>query len=333
MVPRCFSFSCYGSDSQKLYWKEKFIDGLPSLFAHKVKDELINTNTGLIDYENLTYSDLFSTVKKLDIKIYIDQKMIQQQLKNAKKAKYEMGNFCEKFGLPPIAPSRKNRKKFDKVSRRKLAPYYNSYKKRKFNKPSTSNNLSKKFKKPKKKMDSKFKKYFSKDKCFNCGETGHFANKCPKSPKKIKQEINTLNISNSEKENIFKILQNNVFSYFSSDEDYLTSNDSDYHSASEFSEYVKIGCFDSCCNKKISVLTKSKEQEDLLLTLISKIENLELKEEYLKKTQENHGSSLRDINKPSKSTYIYIYIYISFHILFKYYFFIKYIFFLSSLFS
>jgi hypothetical protein len=32
------------SDSQKPYWKEKFIDGLPSLFAHKVKDELINAN-------------------------------------------------------------------------------------------------------------------------------------------------------------------------------------------------------------------------------------------------------------------------------------------------
>ena len=81
------------SDSQKPYWEEKFIDGLPSLFAHKVKDELINTDSGLIDYENLTYGDLFSTVKKLGIKMCIDQKMIRQQLKNAKKAKYEMGNF------------------------------------------------------------------------------------------------------------------------------------------------------------------------------------------------------------------------------------------------
>jgi hypothetical protein len=76
-------------DSQKPYWKEKFIDGLPSLFAYKVKDELINTTTGMIDYENLTYGDLFSIVKKLGIKMCIDQKMIQQQLKNAKKAKYK----------------------------------------------------------------------------------------------------------------------------------------------------------------------------------------------------------------------------------------------------
>jgi hypothetical protein len=158
-------------DSQRPYWKEKFIDGLPSLFAHKVKDELINTNTGLIDYKNLTYGNLFSTVKILGIKMCIDQKMIRQQLKNAKKAKYEMSNFCEQFELPPIAPSRKNRKKSDKISIRKPTPYYNNYKKRKFNKPSTSNNFSKKFKKPEKKRESKFEKYFSKDKCFNCRET------------------------------------------------------------------------------------------------------------------------------------------------------------------
>jgi hypothetical protein len=123
------------SDSRKPYWKEKFIDELHSLFAHKVKDELINSITGLIEYDNLTYSDMFSTVKKLGIKMYIDQKMIRQQLKNVRKTKYEMGNFYEQFGLPPIAPSQKNKNKSDKVFRKKLAPYYNSYKKRKFNKP------------------------------------------------------------------------------------------------------------------------------------------------------------------------------------------------------
>jgi hypothetical protein len=250
--------------------KEKFIDGLPSLFANKVKDELINSSTGMIDYENLTYGDLFSTVKKLGIKMCIDQKLLRQQLKNSKKVKYEMGNFCEQFGLPPIAPSKRNRKKSKKFSKKDHTPYYNTYKKRKFNKPSTSNNFSKKFKKNKKKKESKLDKYFSKGKCFNCGESGHFADKCPKPPKKIKQEINALNISDNEKQNIFRILQNNAFSNFSSDEDFLTSNDSNYHSASKFSEDVKIGCFDSCCNKKVCVLTKNEEQEDILLTLISK---------------------------------------------------------------
>jgi hypothetical protein len=195
-----------------------------------------------------------------------------------------MGNFCEQFGLPPVAPSRANRKKSKKISRKEPAPYYNTYKKRRFNKPSTSKNFSKKFKKnTKKKPKSKFEKYFSKGKCFNCGETGHFADKCPKAPKKIKQEINALNISEDEKRNIFQILQNNAFSDFSSDEDFITSDDSDYHSANEFSEDVKIGCFDSCCNKKVFVLTKTDDHEKMLLDLISRLEDHELKEEYLKK--------------------------------------------------
>ena len=49
---------------------------------------------------------------------------------------------------------------------------------------------------------------------------------------------------------------------------------------------------DSCCNtinalskghKTINVLTKGEEQENLLINLISQIDNPELKEEYLKK--------------------------------------------------
>jgi hypothetical protein len=225
----------------------------------------------------------------------IDHKMIRQQLKNAKKAKYEIGNFCEQFRLPLIAPSREHKKKYDKVFKKKPAPYFNSYKKRKFNK-----SVKKISKQPKKKT-SKFAKYFSKGKFFNCGESGHFVDKCPKPPKKIKQEINALNIDESEKENIFRIFQNNDFSDYSSEDDFLTFDDSNYHSASEFSKNnIKIGCIDSCYNntKTCLVLSKSEEQEDLLITLISKIENLELKEKYLKKLKK---TMINNDNKPTKT--------------------------------
>ena len=37
-----------------------------------------------------------------------DQKMLKQQLKNSKKAKYEMGNFYEQYGLPPLPLLGKN---------------------------------------------------------------------------------------------------------------------------------------------------------------------------------------------------------------------------------
>ena len=38
-----------------------------------------------------------------------NEKLLTYQLLIKKKAKYEMGNFCEQNGLSPIAPSRKKK--------------------------------------------------------------------------------------------------------------------------------------------------------------------------------------------------------------------------------
>ena len=148
-------------DCHKPYWKEKFIDGLPPIFAHKVKQELMGKNDS-IDYNNLTYGDIFSTIKKLGINMCNDEKLLKHQLKNKRKAKYEMGNFCEQYGLPPIAPSRQKGKKHDK-----------SHKKHKYR-----NNLVKPndFYAKKKNVSKKHvKQRSSKGKCFNCGKPRHFS--------------------------------------------------------------------------------------------------------------------------------------------------------------
>ena len=60
-------------DCHKPYWKEKFIDGLPPIFAHKVKQALISKNDS-IDYDNLTYSDIFNAIKKFGINMCNDEK-------------------------------------------------------------------------------------------------------------------------------------------------------------------------------------------------------------------------------------------------------------------
>ena len=37
-----------------------------------------------------------------------DEKLLKYQLKNKRKAKYEMGNFCEQYGLPlQLLPSKR----------------------------------------------------------------------------------------------------------------------------------------------------------------------------------------------------------------------------------
>ena len=43
------------------------------------------------------------------------EKLLKHQLKNKRKAKYEMRNFCEQYGLSPIAPSKQKGKKHDKI--------------------------------------------------------------------------------------------------------------------------------------------------------------------------------------------------------------------------
>ena len=67
-------------DCLKLYWKEKFITGLPPIFAHKVKEELSNKN-GTINYDDLTYGDIFSTIKKLAINMCNSKKNVKITVK------------------------------------------------------------------------------------------------------------------------------------------------------------------------------------------------------------------------------------------------------------
>ena len=100
----CGKSGHFSKDCNKPYWKERIIDDLPPIFAHKVKQELVGKNDS-IDYDSLTYGDILSTIKKLYINMCNDEKLLKYQLQNKRKAKYEMGNFCEQYGLPPIAPS------------------------------------------------------------------------------------------------------------------------------------------------------------------------------------------------------------------------------------
>ncbi|KAL0001511.1 hypothetical protein SO802_015292 [Lithocarpus litseifolius] len=56
------------SDCNSPFWKEKFINGLPQLFGEKVKETLCNP-VGVIDYDNLTYGDISSTIHSEGMKI------------------------------------------------------------------------------------------------------------------------------------------------------------------------------------------------------------------------------------------------------------------------
>ena len=105
------------NDCNSLFWKEKFINGLPRLFCKNVK-ETLSTPLGVIDYDNLTYGDISSTIRSERMKMCRDLKIQSQASKS--KAKYEVGNFCTQYGLPPIAPSKRKSKHREKGSSEKF---------------------------------------------------------------------------------------------------------------------------------------------------------------------------------------------------------------------
>ena len=170
------------------------------------------------------------------------------------------------------------------------------------------------FTKPNKFYDKKkyaFKKYdkqkFGRGKYFNCGKSSHFSKDCPQKPSNLKNKLNKLNINDNDQEELFQILESTTLSD-SLEEDFSSSSNLGYHSNSEASSSpnTKIGCRHSCCNtinvlfkgkKIVNILTKGEEQENLLITLISLIDNPELKEEYLKKLKK---TLIKDENDKTK---------------------------------
>lgn len=57
-------------DCNSPFWKEKFINGLPSLFAHKIR-ETLSSPTGVIEYDKLTYGNISSVIRRGGLKMCI----------------------------------------------------------------------------------------------------------------------------------------------------------------------------------------------------------------------------------------------------------------------
>ena len=168
------------TDARASFWKERFIYGLPRAFNEKVQESLKERNNGTIPYDELTYGDLISEVKKEGLKL-CSQLKLQYQVKNDLKAsRKDLGSFCAQYGISmPTPPSQSFKKQkpyretpFKKFKHKKGKPY------KKFNKF-----------KPQKSNDQKSNK--KEVRCFKCGQKGHIAPNC-------KNKVNVL--SNNEEE-------------------------------------------------------------------------------------------------------------------------------------
>ncbi|KAG5579989.1 hypothetical protein H5410_050616 [Solanum commersonii] len=95
------------------YWKAKFIDGLPPLFAERVRKAL-RGSYGEIAYKDYTYGKIIGTCTQEGLNLF-NELQIARQLKIDKlMEKSQLGDFYAQFGLPN--PSAKGNNKTDIIS-------------------------------------------------------------------------------------------------------------------------------------------------------------------------------------------------------------------------
>ena len=154
-----------------------------------------------------------------------------------------MRNFCEQYGILPMAPSQR---KYVKHKKEKYDKQRRIWKKKKNFQPNEYYNKNKRFSK---KSNKNYKKYDNKKfdkkkaKCFKCGKYGHFANNC-----KLKKKINQLQINDKEKEELYNLLElRNTDNEHEISPDEIESSSDEYSSSSSSTPDIKLGCNDTCC--------------------------------------------------------------------------------------
>jgi hypothetical protein len=151
------------------------VDGLPHLFAEKVRQSLRNKNDGLnINYLDLTYGQIIGTCINEGLTLCNDIKLKNQLKKQKLTEKHQLGEFCEQFAFNLEKPIADKHRKKEKISSK------NSYKNNK-----NKSSHKRKHRKNLSKRENFLKRYSKKRKakkmditCQKCDKAGHYANQC-----------------------------------------------------------------------------------------------------------------------------------------------------------
>ncbi|KAM3188706.1 hypothetical protein P3L10_034574 [Capsicum annuum] len=254
-------------DCNNDFWKERFISGLPSLFAEKVRTKIKDRFEGKIPYDILTYGDLISFITTVGIDLCTDIKL-KKQLKKDSASKYGLGTFCQDYGF--TSPSQRHKKKSSKPHKKA------SFSKKPFKRESY---------KPSRKF-AKRKASKAKDTCWTCGKTGHRAKDCKSSKKK---KINQLDLSDEARANLFSIMEGSPESsepsdsYTSSSDDY---SDEEFINAAYETDQSQSGkecdcnsTFCTCTRKTVNVILGN--PKEILFDIIEHIQDDEARNKYL----------------------------------------------------
>lgn len=235
-------------DCNSPYWKAKFIDRLPNLFAERIRKQLRENNPTIL-YENLTYERLIGTCIPEGLSLCNEIKLNHQIKSQRLNEKRQLGEFCEQFGMDM------NLKNFSKKS-----------KTRKYSEDRKNKRIKKKsFRKQKSEENSKNNKKFKNqknDRCYKCGRTSHYANKCKmKNKEKIKKKINKLDLDDNTKQKFISLMED-------------TDTDSSENYLQNYYDEDITSCEDECnCIIKTELESDNNKFEDEIYLIESQFQN------------------------------------------------------------
>ena len=191
------------SDGNLSFWKEKYISGLPTLFAERARNRLRGKHSGMeIPLESYTYGELTNEMIAEGLALCNDLNLKAQLKKQGINHRKEIGEFYEQFSYPLIKERKthkkpQNNKRFYKYRKKKRQNQYQE------NIPSRKISYKKKIPK---------RQFIKSVTCHKCGKNGHYANKCV-----LKKKINTLSLEDSVKQHIYNIIDDEIIGSDSSE--------------------------------------------------------------------------------------------------------------------
>jgi len=89
------------------HWKSKFIDGLPAIFAERVR-KILRGDGHSINYDDYTYGKLISVCVQEGLSLCNEIKLNQQIKRHRLNERQQFGEFCEQFALDIPKPTSKD---------------------------------------------------------------------------------------------------------------------------------------------------------------------------------------------------------------------------------